>query len=111
MENPPIVTALPLGEFEAIIQVFNDLEVDLFIAPPVSSEEEARRSITQLSKRNPDIILLIPLRGLSAQTIETTVLTSPRLCLIWPIQGRFALPSSIENNPRSKHYENGCHTW
>jgi L-fucose isomerase-like protein len=103
MENPPIVTALPIGEFdsksvksefEAIIRVFEGLEIDLFTAAPVSSEEEARRSITRLSERNPDIILLVPLRGLSAQTIETALLTSPILCLIWPIQGRFALPSS-----------------
>ena len=103
MENPPRVTALPIGEFdsksvksefEAIIQVFKALEVDLFTAPPVSSEEEARRSIKRLSKRNPDFFLLVPLRGLSAQMIETTVLSSSILCLIWPVQGRFALPSS-----------------
>ncbi len=103
MENPPIVTALPIGEFDlksvksefnAIIRVFEGLGIDIYIADPASSEEEARQSITELTKRNPDIILLIPLRGLSAQTIETTVLTSPNLCLIWPLQGRFALPSS-----------------
>jgi L-fucose isomerase-like protein len=103
MENPPIVTALPIGEFdsesvnsdfEAIIQVFKDLGIDPFTAAPVSSEEEARRSITQLSKSNPDLILLIPLRGLSAQMIETAVRASPTLCLIWPLQGRFGLPSS-----------------
>jgi L-fucose isomerase-like protein len=103
MENPPIVVALPIGEFdsesvnsefEAIIQVFKDMGIEPFTAAPVSSEEEARQSITQLSERNPDLILLIPLRGLSAQTIETAVRASPALCLIWPFQGRFGLPSS-----------------
>ena len=45
-------------------------------------------------KRSPDLLLLIPLRGLSAQIIETAVLTSHSPCLICPVQGRFALPSS-----------------
>src|SRR6185503_19516099 len=103
MTNTTIITALPIGEidtdvirseFESIIGVFNGLETDLLVVDPVSDEESARQSVQELSSRNPDLLLIIPLRGLTAQTIETAVLTSRRPCLICPIPGRFALPSS-----------------
>ena len=103
MTNTTIITALPIGEidtdvirseFESIIGVFKGLEIDLFVADPVSDVESARRSVEKLSKRNPDLLLLIPLRGLSAQILEIAILTSRTPCLICPIQGRFALPSS-----------------
>ena len=101
--NTTIIAALPIGEidtdilrreFESIIGVFNGLGTDLFVANPISDEESARQSAQELSKSNPDLLLIIPLRGLSAQAIETAVLTSRTPCLICPIQGRFALASS-----------------
>jgi L-fucose isomerase-like protein len=104
MTNTTIITALPIGEidtdvirseFESIIGVFNDLGTDLFVIDPVSDEESARESVQELSKKNPDLLLIIPLRGLSAQAIEIAILTSRTPCLICPIQGRFALPSSV----------------
>jgi len=103
MTNTPIIIALPIGEidtdvirseFESIIGVFNDLGTDLLVVDPVVDEESARQAVQELSRRNPDLLLIIPLRGLTAQTIETAVLTSRTPCLICPIQGRFALPSS-----------------
>jgi L-fucose isomerase-like protein len=103
MTNTTIITALPIGEidtdvirseFESIIRVFKDLGIDVFVADPVSDVESARQSVQELSKKNPDLLLLIPLRGLSAQAIEAAVLTSHSPCLICPVQGRFALPSS-----------------
>ena len=103
MTNTTIIAALPIGEidtdmlgseFESIIGAFKGLGTDLFVANPVSDEESARQSVQELSKNNPDLLLIIPLRGLSAQVIETAVLTSRTPCLICPLQGRFALPSS-----------------
>jgi len=103
MTNTTIIAALPIGEidtdmlsseFESIIGAFKGLGTDLFVANPVSDEESARQSVQELSKNNPDLLLIIPLRGLSAQVIETAVLTSRMPCLICPLQGRFALPSS-----------------
>ena len=103
MTNTPIIIALPIGEIdtdvirsecESIIGVFNDLGTDLLVVDPVVDEESARQEVQELSRRNPDLLLIIPLRGLTAQTIETAVLTSRTPCLICPIQGRFALPSS-----------------
>jgi L-fucose isomerase-like protein len=103
MTTITIITALPIGEidtdvvrsqFESIIGVFKGWGPDLFVADPVSDVESARQSVQELSKKKPDLLLLIPLRGLSAQIIETAVLTSHSPCLICPIQGRFALPSS-----------------
>jgi L-fucose isomerase-like protein len=103
MTDTTIITALPIGEidtdvirseFESIIGVFNGLGTDLLVVDPVSDEESARQSVQELSRRNPDLLLVIPLRGLTAQAIETAVLTSRTPCLICPIQGRFALPSS-----------------
>src|SRR5678816_1833931 len=103
MTNTTIIAALPIGEidtdmlssdFESIIGAFKGLGTDLFVANPVSDMESARQSVQELSKKKPDLLLLIPLRGLSAQIIETAVLTSHSPCVICPIQGRFALPSS-----------------
>jgi L-fucose isomerase-like protein len=103
MTNTTIITALPIGEidtdvvrnqFESIMGAFKGLGLDLFVADPVSDVESTRQSVQELSKKKPDLLLLIPLRGLSAQIIETAVLTSHSPCLICPIQGRFALPST-----------------
>ena len=103
MINNTIVTALPIGEFDtdrirtefdAIINAFNRLGADLVIADPVWDEEGARQSAQKLSERNSDLLLIIPLRGLSAQAMETAARTSQAPCVIWPVQGRFALPSS-----------------
>ena len=103
MTNTTIIAVLPIGEidtdmlsseFESIIGAFKGLGTDLFVANPVSDEESARQSVQELSKNNPDLLLIIPMRGLSAQVIETAVLTSRTPCLICPLQGRFALPSS-----------------
>ena len=103
MINKTIITALPVGEFDSqlirgefgdIIGAFNRLEADLVIADPVSDEEGARQSVQKFSERNPDLFLIIPLRGLSAQAIERAGRMSRAPCLIWPVQGRFALSSS-----------------
>ena len=103
MENTTIITVLPIGEFDTelirnefdtMIAALTHPGVDFIIADPVSDEEGARKSVEKLSKSNPDLLLLIPLRGLSAPVIEEAVRTYRAPCLIWPVQGRFALPSS-----------------
>src|ERR1044071_4857650 len=103
MTTITIITALPIGEidtdvvrsqFESMMGAFKGLGLDLFVADPVSDVESARQSVQELSKKKPDLLFLIPMQGLSAQIIETAVLTSHSPCLIWPVQGRFALPSS-----------------
>jgi L-fucose isomerase-like protein len=103
MTTITIITALPIGEidtdvvrsqFESIIRAFRGLGLDLFVADPVSDVESARQSVQELSKKKPDLLLLIPLRGLSVQIMETAILASNLPCLICPVQGRFALPSS-----------------
>jgi len=103
MDNTAIIAVMPIGEFdselvknefEAILGVFHRLKAELVVSDAVSNEEEARQSIWGLSERNPDLLLIIPLRGLSAPVIETARRTSSAPCLVWPVQGRFALPSS-----------------
>jgi L-fucose isomerase-like protein len=103
MINSTIVAVLPIGgididiirgEFESIIDAFNGLGTDLFVADPVWSEVEALQTVQELLRRNPDLLLVIPLSGLSAQIIEKAILTSSIPCLICPVQGKFALPSS-----------------
>lgn len=101
--NNPISIVLPVGEFdsslvqrefESIVGVFQRLGVDLVIADSISDEVGARLSIQEFSKKNPDFLLIIPMRGLSAQAIETVSRECRVPCLIWPVPGRFALPSS-----------------
>lgn len=103
MPNTSIIAALPVGEFnndhvrsefEAITGAFNRLGADLVTADPVSDEAAARRSVQKLSERNPDLLLIITLRGLSAPIIETAGQLSRAPCLIWPVRGGFALASS-----------------
>ena len=98
-----IVAALPIGEldtdlvrkeFDAIIAAFNPLEIDLIVADSASDEASAQKAVQGFSERNLDLLLVIPLQGLSAPIIETAARTSHAPCLIWPVQGRFALPSS-----------------
>ena len=103
MTKTTSITALPIGEFdtavvrnefESIIRVFDGFGIDLWVADPVSDVESARQSVQELSKKKPDLLVLVPLRGLSAQIIEIAALTGQLPCLICPVQGRFALPSS-----------------
>ncbi len=103
MTNTPIAAVLPVGEFDSgpinselddIIRTLRRLGMKLLVADPVADEENARLSIKTLSKKKPDILIIIPLRGLSAQTIEAAALASHVPCMIFPVQGRFALPSS-----------------
>ena len=103
MENTTIITVLPIGEFdtelirsefEAMIAAVTHPGVGFVIADPVSDEEGARKSGEKLSESNPDLFLIIPLRGLSAPVIETAAQTNHAPCLIWPVHGIFALPSS-----------------
>lgn len=103
MVNKTVIIALPIGEFdtdqsrnnfESIINFFISLEVDFFVADPISDEEEVQQYVHELSERKPDLLLIIPLRGLSAQIIEKVGKRIYAPCLIWPVQGRFALSSS-----------------
>ena len=102
-KNTMLIAVLPIGEFDtdlvknevdAIIRAFDHLDTDLIVADPVSNKEAAQESVQGLSEKSPDLLLLIVMRGLSAETIEAAAQTSPVPCLICPLQGRFALPSS-----------------
>ncbi len=97
------IVVLPIGEFDtefvksgfnSILGAFDGLETDLSIADPVSDEQGVRKAVEESSKKNPDLLVIVPLRGLSARVIESVLLTSQTPCLICPVQGRFALPSS-----------------
>lgn len=104
MLDPTIITALPIGEidsdvirsqFESVLGAFKLLGINPLVSDPVSDEEKARQAVQDSLQTNPDLLVLIPLRGLSAQIIETAILASHVPCLICPIEGRFALPSSV----------------
>src|SRR5690349_17857161 len=103
MPNAIRISALPLGELDtdqvraeldAILGAFTELGFPPQLAEPVAGEAEARRFVESLSGQPPDLLLLIPLRGLSAQAMEAAGRASPAPCLLWPVAGRFALPSS-----------------
>lgn len=87
-------TDLVKNEFDALIRTFDGSKTELLVAKAVSNAEGALQSIQALSKKNPDLLVIIVLRGLSAETIEAAARASPAPCLVLPVQGRFALPSS-----------------
>jgi L-fucose isomerase-like protein len=103
MINTTSIAVLPIGEFDndlvkrefdATISAVNRLKTNLILADPVSQEEEARQSVRALSDKNPDLLLIIILRGVSAETVVAAAMMSPAPCLVLPVQGRYALPSS-----------------
>src|SRR5258706_4729979 len=103
MPNETIISALPVGEldsdpvraeFKAILGAFQMPRLDVRLRAAVADEPEAQRFIEAWPDPAPDLLLLIPLRGLSAQVMERVGRACPAPCLIWPISGRFALPSS-----------------
>jgi L-fucose isomerase-like protein len=103
MVDPTRIAVLPIGELDtdlirievdAMIAAIRSWAGELLIAPPAPDETQARQAMLELSESAPDLFLIIPLRGLSAQAIETAIRSSHAPCLIWPVQGRFALPSS-----------------
>ena len=103
MKNIPSIAVLPIGEFDtdnvknefdAIGEVFRRLNTDLWVSDPVSNVVEARQTVNIISEKDPDLLVMIVLRGLSAETIEAAAQTSHAPCLILPIHGRYALPSS-----------------
>ena len=103
MDNSLIAAALPVGEFDggpvesqfdAMLAVVRRLGAQPVTADPVAGEEAARRSVETLSVQHPDLLLIVPLRGLSAQAIEAAARLSRVPVLVCPVQGGFALPSS-----------------
>jgi len=102
-KDPTIIAVLPIGEFDtdlvknefdAIMRTFDHSKMNLIVANPVSNKEEAQQSVQVLSEKNPDLLLAIVLRGVSAETIEAAAKTSLVPCMVLPVQGRYALPSS-----------------
>jgi len=98
-----IIAALPVGKFDtdqikneytAILKAFDGSGCEIFTVAPVSDVESARQSVRELSLRNPYLLLIVPLQGQSAETIEASARTSPAPCLVVPVKGRYALPSS-----------------
>jgi|GEM_PF-681767 len=99
-----IIAALPVGkldtnqiknEYTEILKAFDGSGCEIFTVAPVSDVESAGQAVRELSQQNPDLLLIIPLQGQSAETIEASARTSPAPCLVVPVKGRYALPSSI----------------
>jgi len=97
------IIVLPIGEFDSepvkhqfdeILSALDHPQTSLCVADPVSDKEGARQAVQVLSGKNPDLLLIVPLRGLSAQAIEAAAQISLVPCVVLPIQGRYALPSS-----------------
>jgi hypothetical protein len=100
MMNPFELAVLPVGEFESdiirhevgsIFRALNELGAHLSIAEVVLTEEDARQSVQELLDKKPNLLLLIPLRGLSAPIMEAAAQMVHLPCLIWPVQGSYAL--------------------
>jgi L-fucose isomerase-like protein len=87
-------TDLVKGEYAALLKALEGLDCELISVASVSDMESARQFVREMSQRNPDLLAIIPLRGLSAEIIEVAALVSSVPCVILPVHGRYALPSS-----------------
>ena len=87
-------TELVRGELEAKLQACQRLAADVVVTEPVSDEAGAQRLSEQFTARPTELLLLIALRGLSAQVMQTAGRLAQAPVLLWPIAGHFALPSS-----------------
>jgi L-fucose isomerase-like protein len=103
MMHVATIAVLPVGEFdtevvksefESKVTACSRVGANLIVADPVSDQGAAQQSVQELAERNPDLLLIIALRGLSAQAQESAARLSRAPCLFWPVQGRYALPSS-----------------
>ncbi len=103
LPDAPRVAVMPVGafdadpvraEYDAIVAAVLALGAELTVAPPVADEAGARQALEAFAATQPDLLLLIPLRGMSAPVMEAAVLAGVMPCLLWPVTGRFALPSS-----------------
>ncbi len=97
------VAAMPIGEMDSddvrgecqsIISFFASLGAELTVADAVQDEHAARRAVLGLAAKQPDLLLLVALRGMSARAMEAAAKELNIPSLIWPVNGRFALPSS-----------------
>jgi len=98
-----VVAVLPVGEldtdqvrseFEAMLSAIRGLGGELNVAEPAVDEASAEQAARELSRKKPDLLAVLPQRGLSAQAIEAACLPGGLPCVILPAQGRYALPSS-----------------
>jgi L-fucose isomerase-like protein len=98
-----IVAVLPIGEldvdlvkseYEELLSATRRQGAELIVAEPAIDKETAVQVAQQLAQKNPDVLAVIPLRGLSAQAIEAACMAGGLPCAILPVQDRYALPSS-----------------
>ncbi len=100
--SPPRASVIAIGEldapavraqYQAILATLRRQGVEILEAAPAASEAEAAGAAAARSADPADLLVIIALRGLSARAIEATA--AGRLpTLVWPVEGRFALPSS-----------------
>ena len=101
--SAPTIAVLPIGEldqaatrdeFEAKLAVLRRMSAELLLNDPVSDEPAARQVVERWADQRPDLLLIVGLRGLSAEAQEAAARALAVPCLLWPTQGRYALPSS-----------------
>ncbi len=95
------VAVLPLGaqgpggnEYSARLAALRGFGAELDAGPAVSEEAEAAEAARALAAREPDLLLIVPFRGMSARAMATAGRAVRSPVLIWPMEGDFALPSS-----------------
>jgi len=82
------------GDYTAILEHIHGFADDAFLSHPISNEDDIQQACSRISEIHPDLLVIIALRGRSAPLMDTAARTLNVPCLFWPVQGRFALPSS-----------------
>ena len=81
-------------DYETIINGIKGLDIEVFDKGIKASTEEIEASVIELLRKELDAVLLVVLRGMSAQAIKNVVELMDCPAIVWAVKERWAWPSS-----------------
>ncbi|RKY83028.1 hypothetical protein DRP98_08045, partial [candidate division KSB1 bacterium] len=81
-------------DYETIINGIEGLDIEVFDRRIKASTEEIEASVIELLRKELDAVLLVVLRGMSAQAIKNVVELMDCPAIVWAVKERWAWPSS-----------------
>jgi len=82
-------------DYEILISGVRNFNIDLINRGIEINTERIEASVRKLLSKRLDVLLIVVLKGMSAQMITRVVEITDCPCIIWAIKGRWAWPSSV----------------